>query len=186
MSPVTLLFGGLLAGELIVHATVPVDVYVAETRAVQLLTPGQWRASYPPGTYNVTLLVAGTPRPFEIEIPPDQPFEIVVAKSGISISEPVATPEASVATVPVEVRCTGNAKVVLVVDGRRYPLDASERLALDLSPGRYDTVLLNGSETITWARGVLEVHTGESAILQVAEGYAPEAGGSSTFRSSGP
>lgn len=168
------------AGELVVDATVPVEVSIDGVKAAIALTPAYLRFDLAPGTHTVLLWINGQPHEHELELAADDSVVMVAGKTGFTSSAgPPGAEVGSPAT--IEIRSTGTEPLRVDIAGDRHLVDSGAVVQIAAKVGSHPFALRNGSGTIIWAQGTLVV--GSDTVVQVSGGSMPEVlGQGSAFR----
>lgn len=175
------LASALYAGELVIEARIPAEVYVDGVPHVQLFQPGEVRLDVAEGERRVTLITGSDPFDVDVQVPAAGHAVIVVGRTGVTTGQ-VAPPPPASEDVPAELRVAGLDDLMLVLDGDRHALASGSVTALTLSRGEHPLSLRSRDGTLVWARGVLHITGGTPIILQLSEGLMPEvARGDATF-----
>lgn len=167
-----------LAGNLVVDAKVPVEIWVSGQLVGELVQPSELHLEVDAGTTELNLVVAGKPQAYTVDVPTEGSAVVVVGRTGVTTGERAApeTEGEPAGSHPVEFRSAAREDIVLVVGEDRIPLAPREVVKLDLAPGSHPMSLRNKSGTIVWAHGTLDVG-GDGLVVQVADGRMPETSG---------
>ena len=168
------------AGELVVHAEVPVEVAVDGHTLAQIFRSGRVHLTVPDGERRVVLTVAGNPTVLRLQVSDGAATHVVVGRTGIS-TRTQATPDTDQGPAVVEIRAVGREGLQFKIADQRFQLSPGDQHTLELPPGRHPVELRSGSGLAIFAAGVLDVQGGGPIVVQLSEGRAPEvvgAGGS--------
>lgn len=172
-----LLASAAMAGNLVVEAKVPVEVWVADRMIGELAQPAELHVDAEPGPTKVVLMVGGEPTTLEVDVPAEGSARVLVGRTGITTGQQAAPERGDAAAHRVEFRSSASEALVLVVADDRHTLSPRETLALDLPPGKHPLSLRNQNGTVVWAHGTLIVD-GAGLVVQLADGRMPEIAGS--------
>lgn len=165
------------AGQVLVHAEVPVDVFDHDVPLARLYVPSTVSLELPVGERELKLWVDGKPHVVAFVIPPTGPVVLVVGEGGISV--PAHPPDVvGVAPGPIEFRVVGKVPVTLMLDDQRLRLQPGDVYRVDLRDGRHTLGVRDASGTVIWARGSLELSGPRAVVVQLGEGRMPEVAGS--------
>jgi hypothetical protein len=170
------------AGDLVVDAKVPAEIWIGGELAGQLAIPGEMRFQEPAGKTEVTVVLGARPNKIEVDVPDKGEARVLVGRTGITAGEPDpvaatdAAPAIPAAAYSVEFRSAGSEDMQLRLDDQRIALAPKQVRKVDLAPGSYQLSIRNESGTVVWARGTLDVG-GAGLVVQVADGRMPELSG---------
>jgi hypothetical protein len=169
---ITLLGALAFAGQIVVQAEVPVEVTVDGRPAVQVFTAARVEVQATPGEHDLTLFVNGKGNKVRITVPETGAALVVVGRTGITTDSLVGGPVADVAA--VELRVIGTTELRLVLDSKRYRLQAGGQEALELPRGSHQLELRSSDGTAVFAQGKLEILGTGPVLVHLSEGRAPE------------
>jgi len=181
--PILLLLSAALAGELLVEAQVPADVFVEGNHVAQLFYPSSLRVEFAPGPIVLTVVVEGLPAKVDLEIPEVGTAVLVVGRTGITTGQ---QPPEPVDAEPrdIEFRLGGPEHVLFSLAGERIQLGPGEVVTRRLEPGNHALSVRSSQGTIVWAQGQLVVDGTSPFVVQLSEGHLPEVvGRGGDFRS---
>jgi hypothetical protein len=169
------------AGPMFVDARVPVEIMVDGAKLAQLWYPGTARFDVLAGRHVLRLYVDGQPQDVTIEIHAGRETQVLVGRTGVSVTEgpTVATPDVN--AVDVEIRVVGGGAAQVRIDAERHRLSGGDRLNLSLAPGPHAMSVRSQDGTAIWAAGTLSLAGGAPVVVQIAEGRMPEVGGPARF-----
>jgi hypothetical protein len=163
-----------LAGEVVIDAHVPTDVFYGDAAIARLFVPSVLTVPLPSGRQSLRVWIGGDPHDIFVDVPEVGSTTVLVGKTGVT-SNAAALPDGVIG--PVEFRVTGKSPVLLVLDDIRYRLGPTDVLKLDLADGQHRLTVRDETGTVIWARGSFEVNDPRGVVVQVAEGNVPEVGG---------
>lgn len=163
-----------LAGELVIDAHVPTDVFHGETPIARLFTPAVLTVPMAAGHQPLRIWTNGDPHDIFVDVPETGAVTVLIGKGGIT-SNAAAVPPGAIG--PVEFRVTGKHGVMLVIDDKRYHLGPADALKVELPDGPHAISVRDDSGTVMWARGSLRIDDPRGVVVQLAEGQMPEVGG---------
>lgn len=165
------------AGELVIHAEVPVEVAVDGHTLAQIFRTGRVHLPVQNGERRVALIIGGKPTMLRLEVSEGTATHIVVGRTGVTTRVEVdeSPPEGPAL---VEVRAVGRESLRLRLGEQRYQLAPGDQQLFELLPGRYPAELRSGSGLAIFATGILDVRGGGPIVVQLSEGRAPEVVGS--------
>ena len=181
MLPLALLHAAL-AGTIEIQTTLAVDIHLDGLLSAKALGPSTILLDdVLPGPHQVTLYRTGSPHHLTLLVPPDRPARIHVSATEILVAEddtpeaPALAPEDVIPPV-VELRSGDGASfLVRIGDAPAVALTPDAPLRLDaLPPGRHTVEITRPDQLVIWARGTLELRSGDQVTLRVAEGRRVE------------
>lgn len=173
MLTTALFFALALAGELVVHAEVPVEVAVDGHTLVQVFRDGRVHLPVTNGERRVTLLINGSATRLRLQFGEEHATHVMVGRTGITTRK-LAQEPAPEGVLDVELRAVGLEGVSLRVAGQTYQLSPGDQQHLELGSGRHSVQLRSSSGQVIYASGQLEIDGGGPIVVQVSEGRAPE------------
>jgi hypothetical protein len=178
-----------LAGDLVVEARVPVELYVDGHPVAKLFQPGVLRTPLPSGEVEVGLFVDGRLEKRRVVLA-EADAVIVAGRTGLSWPEDSlavpagggAAPEAVGGT--VSLRSVADEDIVVQLSRERHHLPVGGELSVEVPAGTHRMSVRSGDGTVIWANGTLSVFAA-GAIVQVSDGRMPEVLGGGVFTPDG-
>ena len=166
------------AGNLVVDARVPAEVWLSTEMVGKVFRPAELHFEAEAGPTELTIFVDGEPHRVEVEVSETGETRVLVGRTGITTSGPAAGPTpAAEGPLSVDFRVTGREDLVLTVGRDRYRVSPGKTLTLEVASGSHPMTLRSDDGTLLFARGTLEV-VSEGVVVQLSDGRLPEVIGS--------
>ena len=187
MNLLILLTSVSMAGMLRVEATLPAEVAVDDVKVATLLVPSTLEFGLSNGQHKVSIWVQGVRTNYEVVFSEDSVATIIAGRTGISVNgKRLAPTVVGTSKRSITLRSTAKVAVSVIIDGEWTTLPPAGQSEIELGNGVHTMQVRSGDGTVIWANDTLHVEPGEPAILQVADGVAPELFGEAIVFGSGP
>ncbi|TVQ91916.1 MAG: hypothetical protein EA397_08430 [Deltaproteobacteria bacterium] len=178
MTTLIALLTAAFAGEIILHAEVPVEVAIDGQPIAQVYRRSRIHLDVPSGERRVNLLIGGNPTQLRLPIKDEEITHIVVGRTGVSTRREAVPDPQDEGVAQVEVRAVGREHLRLTIGDQTYRLAVGDQETLELPLGRHRAQLRSGNGQAIFATGVIELREAGTVVVQLSEGRAPEIVGS--------
>jgi len=163
------------AGELVIDTQVPVEVFVDDLPQVRLYHAGQARIEVSAGRHRLSVYRGAEPEVLLADFVEEGDVVLYVGATTLSLGTSAPPPPTPPGPASVEFRAPPGPGAQVHVGGERRLLTAQAPQVLEgLEPGTLELEVRSADGAFVWARGELELVSGDALVVVLPEGRPPE------------